>query len=53
MDKLAFGSVAAAAGLPSLPRQLVVAGLEAPAWDGAEAPTSSSRALVALPSASR
>ena len=36
MDKLAFGSVAAAAGLPSLPRQLVVAGLEAPAWDGAE-----------------
>ena len=38
MDKLAFGSVAAAAGLPSLPRQLVVAGLEAPAWDGAEGP---------------
>jgi D-alanine-D-alanine ligase len=34
MDKLAFGSVVAAAGLPSLPRQLVVRGAEAPPWDG-------------------
>ena len=34
MDKLAFGSVVAAAGLPSLPRKLVVRGAEAPLWDG-------------------
>jgi D-alanine-D-alanine ligase len=34
MDKLAFGSVVAAAGLPSLPRKLVVPGAEAPAWEG-------------------
>ena len=32
MDKLAFGSVVAAAGLPSLPRKLVVRGAEAPPW---------------------
>jgi D-alanine-D-alanine ligase len=38
MDKLAFGSVVAAAGLPTLPRQLVVAGLEAPAWQDGEGP---------------
>ncbi|HXW80448.1 MAG TPA: hypothetical protein VEJ84_13170 [Acidimicrobiales bacterium] len=38
MDKLAFGSVVEAAGLPSLPRRLVVPGLEAPVWDGAEGP---------------
>ena len=34
MDKLAFGSVVAAAGLPSLPRKLVARGAEAPPWDG-------------------
>ena len=34
MDKLAFGSVVAAAGLPTLPRKLVVPGAEAPQWDG-------------------
>ena len=34
MDKLAFGAVVAAAGLPSLPRKLVVPGAEAPGWDG-------------------
>jgi D-alanine-D-alanine ligase len=34
MDKLAFGSVVASAGLPSLPRKLVVPGAEAPQWDG-------------------
>ncbi len=34
MDKLAFGSVVAAAGLPTLPRKLVAPGAEAPQWDG-------------------
>jgi D-alanine-D-alanine ligase len=34
MDKLAFGAVVQAAGLPALPRQLVVPGGEAPDWDG-------------------
>lgn len=34
MDKLAFGSVVEGAGLPSLPRKLVVPGAEAPPWDG-------------------
>jgi D-alanine-D-alanine ligase len=33
MDKLAFGAVAAAAGLPCLPRQLVLPGAEAPRWE--------------------
>lgn len=33
MDKLAFGAVAHAAGLPTLPRALVVPGAEAPRWD--------------------
>lgn len=33
MDKLAFGSVVAAAGLPSLPRVALTAGAEIP-WDG-------------------
>ena len=36
MDKLGFGSVAMAAGLPTLPRALVLAGSEAPAWKGFE-----------------
>ena len=34
MDKLAFGSVAMAAGLPTLPRTLVLPGSEAPAREG-------------------
>jgi D-alanine-D-alanine ligase len=34
MDKLGFGSVAMAAGLPTLPRTLVLPGSEAPAWEG-------------------
>jgi D-alanine-D-alanine ligase len=34
MDKLGFGSVAMAAGLPTLPRSLVVPGSDAPAWEG-------------------
>ncbi len=33
MDKLAFGGVVEGAGLPALPRQLVVPGREAPNWD--------------------
>ncbi|MGP8208276.1 MAG: hypothetical protein ACLQVK_19880 [Acidimicrobiales bacterium] len=33
MDKLAFGGVVQGAGLPALPRQLVVPGREAPNWD--------------------
>jgi D-alanine-D-alanine ligase len=32
MDKLAFGAVVAMAGLPALPRQLVLPGTEAPSW---------------------
>jgi D-alanine-D-alanine ligase len=38
MDKLAFGAVTAAAGLPTLPHQLVVAGAEAPRWEGWDGP---------------
>ncbi len=38
MDKLAFASVAQAAGLPSLPRKLVVPGLEEPVWEGFDGP---------------
>jgi D-alanine-D-alanine ligase len=34
MDKLALGSVAMAAALPTLPRTLVLPGSEAPAWEG-------------------
>lgn len=34
MDKLAFGAVVQAAGLPALPRRLVVPGSEVPRWDG-------------------
>lgn len=34
MDKLSFGSVAMAAGLPTLPRVLVLPGAEAPGWEG-------------------
>jgi D-alanine-D-alanine ligase len=34
MDKLSFGSVTLAAGLPTLPRALVLPGAEAPAWEG-------------------
>jgi D-alanine-D-alanine ligase len=34
MDKLAFGAVVQAAGLPALPRRLVLPGSEAPGWDG-------------------
>ena len=33
MDKLAFGGVVQGAGLPALPRKLVVPGREAPNWD--------------------
>ncbi len=33
MDKLAFGAVVHGAGLPSLPRKLVVPGSEAPRWE--------------------
>ncbi|HMK96629.1 MAG TPA: hypothetical protein VK425_03720 [Acidimicrobiales bacterium] len=38
MDKLAFGGVMRAAGLPALPRTLVVPGAEAPRWDGPNRP---------------
>jgi D-alanine-D-alanine ligase len=38
MDKLAFGAAVAAAGLPTLPRRLVVAGAEAPDWEGWDGP---------------
>ena len=38
MDKLGFGSVALAAGLPTLPRTLVLPGSEAPAWEGVDGP---------------
>jgi D-alanine-D-alanine ligase len=34
MDKLAFGGVVQSAGLPSLPRQLVLPGSEAPPFEG-------------------
>jgi D-alanine-D-alanine ligase len=34
MDKLAFGAVVAAAGLPALPRTLVIPGGPAPQWGG-------------------
>jgi D-alanine-D-alanine ligase len=34
MDKLAFGAVVQAAGLPALPRRLVAPGSEAPDWEG-------------------
>jgi D-alanine-D-alanine ligase len=34
MDKLGFGSVAMAAGLPTLPRTLVIPGSQAPSWEG-------------------
>jgi D-alanine-D-alanine ligase len=34
MDKLAFGAVVSAAGLPSLPRSGVLPGAGAPAWEG-------------------
>jgi D-alanine-D-alanine ligase len=34
MDKLSFGGVVRDAGLPALPRQLVLPGAAAPAWDG-------------------
>jgi D-alanine-D-alanine ligase len=38
MDKLSFGSVAMAAGVPTLPRTLVLPRSEAPAWEGADGP---------------
>jgi D-alanine-D-alanine ligase len=38
MDKLGFGSVAMAAGLPVLPRTLVLPGPDAPAWEGVDGP---------------
>lgn len=38
MDKLAFAGLMLAAGLPALPRQLVRAGAEAPAWEGPSGP---------------
>lgn len=38
MDKLAFAGVVHAAGLPVLPRQLVLANSEAPAWEGFTGP---------------
>ena len=38
MDKLAFAGVAHAAGIPTLPRKLVLPGAEAPAWDGYQGP---------------
>jgi D-alanine-D-alanine ligase len=38
MDKLGLGSVAMAAGLPTLPRTLVLPGSEAPDWAGGEGP---------------
>ncbi len=38
MDKLAFGGVVQAAGLPTLPRTLVVPGSEAPSWGSSGAP---------------
>ena len=34
MDKLAFGAVVQSAGLPALPRTLVLPGSEAPGWGG-------------------
>ena len=36
MDKLAFGAVVQAAGLPALPRRLVLPGSEAPGWDSGD-----------------
>ena len=36
MDKLGLGSVALAAGLPTLPRTLVLPGSDAPAWAGVD-----------------
>jgi D-alanine-D-alanine ligase len=38
MDKLAFAGVVQAAGLPVLPRRLVLPGAEAPNWDGFRGP---------------
>jgi D-alanine-D-alanine ligase len=38
MDKLSFGGVVRCAGLPSLPRELVLPGAEQPRWDGFEGP---------------
>ena len=38
MDKLAFGGLVRGAGLPSLPRTLVLPGAEAPRWDGPPCP---------------
>ncbi len=38
MDKLGFGSVAMAAGLPTLPRTLVLPSAEAPTWPGGDGP---------------
>ena len=38
MDKLAFGGAVRAAGLPVLPRQLVLPGGKAPDWDGFTGP---------------
>lgn len=38
MDKLAFGGVVQAAGLPALPRQLVLPGSAPPTWDGPAGP---------------
>jgi D-alanine-D-alanine ligase len=38
MDKLAFAGVVSAAGLPVLPRQLVLPGAEAPRWGGFAGP---------------
>jgi D-alanine-D-alanine ligase len=38
MDKLAFGGLARAAGLPSLPRELVLPSAEEPRWEGFEGP---------------
>jgi D-alanine-D-alanine ligase len=38
MDKLAFASVVGTAGLSTLPRKLVVPGLEAPSWGGSSGP---------------
>jgi D-alanine-D-alanine ligase len=38
MDKLGFGGVVRCAGLPALPRELVVPGAEQPRWEGFEGP---------------
>ncbi len=38
MDKLAFAGLVQAAGLPALPRRLVLPGSEAPAWEGFAGP---------------